>query len=593
MAVEGDGVEGEFFRIVYGDALDLHAPNFQVLVWLRSGHGNESRFFKTTKEAGQFCAKVKKKHDVYFGHGLRKAGFVENRKSQKDRGKKVSVGAIPGFVMDIDIKNDKTAKNYFVDRKGVMKRLTELENTPTMVVETGGGFHAYWLFHELWRFSGTGDREAAERMALGWQRNVMKGTGYEADSTFTVDRVWRVAGSVNHKYDPASLVEIIHHDDFNRYDPDNDFGIHQIHPDLMRKQRREDSGGQVLLVDPDPKAELPEVAVNAFKTSFEFCSTFHHKRKLPSGDTSNSGFDAAIAAFGAGATWSNQEIVDTMVVHRRQFAGNLKIGTGYYERTLRFIRGDEEVREIPRDVESATFDSISAATGLPIRRIYKYGDSTRSGKVKFFVELDGEKIIELGNIDSFTKKATWTKVRRLHYPERKGSETTSKAWGNLIDSILPHVRDETDEPSQIGMNFMGKIVRYLEDQAAVDLGDKSLMEIAGTIKQRMPHYRTGAVWLTVDEVSRWGRRHHLEGFGESEVAALLKAAGFKRRAVAIMNKATRRAESTRSYYMAPKKTIDEYYERIEDGQPESDGSGGDEVGEDGASVDATRPEKGD
>ena len=91
--------------------------------------------------------------------------------------------------------------------------ICELPFTPTIIVHSGNGIHAYWLFSELWQLETTEARESAKSTVEKWQRLLKEKAeahGWANDSTFDLARVYRVAGTKNRK-DPKKpkAVEII------------------------------------------------------------------------------------------------------------------------------------------------------------------------------------------------------------------------------------------------------------------------------------------------------------------------------------------------------------------------------------------------
>lgn len=86
---------------------------------------------------------------------------------------------------------------------------------PSVIVDSGGGLHAYWLLREPWLLDSDDARQAAEIVQRLWVQQVIG-----ADpSVHDLVRILRVPGTRNFKYDPAPLVQFI------RYDLDRTYAL--------------------------------------------------------------------------------------------------------------------------------------------------------------------------------------------------------------------------------------------------------------------------------------------------------------------------------------------------------------------------------
>jgi hypothetical protein len=76
---------------------------------------------------------------------------------------------------------------------------------PSVVVDSGGGLHGYWLLKEPWILESDDARMAAELVQRCWVQNVIG-----ADpSVHDLVRILRVPGTLNFKYEPARPVQFI------------------------------------------------------------------------------------------------------------------------------------------------------------------------------------------------------------------------------------------------------------------------------------------------------------------------------------------------------------------------------------------------
>src|SRR5690606_11668174 len=88
----------------------------------------------------------------------------------------------------------------------------ELKLQPTILVSSGGGgFHAYWLFKELWMFDGKEEQQKRAALVERFQqllRQKARECGAEVDATVYLARAYRVPGTKNFKYDEPREVRV-------------------------------------------------------------------------------------------------------------------------------------------------------------------------------------------------------------------------------------------------------------------------------------------------------------------------------------------------------------------------------------------------
>jgi hypothetical protein len=113
-------------------------------------------------------------HDVFAGAAPRRG----------EEGTKTSVPRVQACWADLDAKGDHT-------REGRLAQLRGLSFRPSMLVWTGGGYHAYWLLTKV--------AEGPERMALAETAMRLLAAGLDGDPVHDRSRVLRVAGTYNHK----------------------------------------------------------------------------------------------------------------------------------------------------------------------------------------------------------------------------------------------------------------------------------------------------------------------------------------------------------------------------------------------------------
>lgn len=77
--------------------------------------------------------------------------------------------------------------------------------TPSVVVDSGGGIHGYWLLTEPWVLDSDDARQAAELIQRAWVQQVIGAD----ESVHDLTRILRVPGTRNFKYDPPPPVQFL------------------------------------------------------------------------------------------------------------------------------------------------------------------------------------------------------------------------------------------------------------------------------------------------------------------------------------------------------------------------------------------------
>ena len=193
----------QFFRELYCDCLE----DLQVLLWRKDRklpllvplHRLEGVL--STNLAGKMVP------DLYFGVGLQGQDRVLHGSK---RGTERDVAALPGLWLDLDCDQGPEAKN---PRERALQFLDWLPfGSPSILVNSGGGFHAYFLFREPLFIRNRSDLAYAKRLSHGFQSTVIgwgNRHGYALDLTADLARVLRVPGTVNLKTDQPRRVEVV------------------------------------------------------------------------------------------------------------------------------------------------------------------------------------------------------------------------------------------------------------------------------------------------------------------------------------------------------------------------------------------------
>lgn len=201
---------------------DPPADAWMVVSWLIPGRGFRSEWIRADNldaVVGEMEDRQRAGRNVYFNVGLRAATC---QPSVSSRGTSADVCALPGLWAELDFQEGVHADaSRYPTRKALLAWLGTLPCQPTMLIESGGGFHAYWLFKECWLLETPAEQAQAARL-LGQMQRTLQGwareAGWSIDSTHDLARVLRPPGTLNVKYTPPRQVTPLHADG-PRYEP--------------------------------------------------------------------------------------------------------------------------------------------------------------------------------------------------------------------------------------------------------------------------------------------------------------------------------------------------------------------------------------
>jgi hypothetical protein len=166
--------------------------------------GRAQDFFEIVDAVGidYFC-KQHEKEDIYFGVCSRDGRTHNGTRAGKD-----NIENIPGVWCDIDFKE--------VPKDLVAKRLKEFPLKPSIIVQSGGGAHIYWLLKE--------PAEKSESKAVEDVNHRIAAYLGGDDNACDIARVLRVPGTHNYKYEPPRPVKVSRHENLF-YDIDDFLNI--------------------------------------------------------------------------------------------------------------------------------------------------------------------------------------------------------------------------------------------------------------------------------------------------------------------------------------------------------------------------------
>jgi hypothetical protein len=172
--------------------------------------------------------------NVWFAIGLL------GQRPEKGRGTADDVDAVPALVMDIDCQGGRHKEKNLPSKEEALAFLNEIPFKPSMLIWSGGGYQAYWIWTEMWSFDDTAGREQAKRLYGRWQSFIIskaKDRGWKLDNCGSIEHLFRVPGTFNHKAEPVP-VEIVEYNGF-RYSVE---AIQEFLDDIPDDSQRQSAG---------------------------------------------------------------------------------------------------------------------------------------------------------------------------------------------------------------------------------------------------------------------------------------------------------------------------------------------------------------
>lgn len=350
-----------FLATIYGDA-ELN-ETASIAIWYtqpRAGDKPDRKFptewHTDVGEAADALASLPPSFSAYYGVCLHSRPQVDaavearnvgaapqvlTKRKSFSRGFADTVTVVPGVWLDVDFGTEGHDQgNLPPDEESAMSIINEMPLEPSLLIRTGGGFHAYWLFEEPWEINTDQDRADAKAAVYGWNLLAIDTAerlgGWTVDSTADLARVLRPAGTLNPKH-PGRLVASRAISD-RRFNPD-DFEIYAQTPQTRAQSRPVPEGA--LAPGSSAPAQLLELML---ELDAGFKQTWERRRGGQFGDDA-SRYEQALASRVLAAGWSDADTLALLIQFRReQFAEGPKHDL-YYSNTLATARGDAQTAD--------------------------------------------------------------------------------------------------------------------------------------------------------------------------------------------------------------------------------------------------------
>lgn len=543
--------------------------NTYIQIWAK--HNKKTAFFDNPSGASDYACKMAEQTDVYTGVSLSPRKIpaksegemlrVDQDGPHARRCPKSHVAAIGGLWIDLDIQapHRESSKNYPPDEDHANRILDEFSRPPSILVHSGHGLHAWWLFQHLWSFTSSEGRERAQKLTMHFNQTAQTyaaESGYDLDSTHDLARIMRIPGTINHSGDEPKPVRTLQIDTGRRYTPEELRDICTVDPDLDLS----DTGAAVPVDLSDYDFELtkdlnpPTEKWQALQAVDEKVQKAWEHKRTDLADQSASGYDMSLATHAAYTEWSDQEIVSLLVAHRRKYDENLNLDRpDYYARTIKKarksaqslahkhdvqnLRGGEEEEE-EKDVYriegtvDEKLETVSEALNIPITKLVKFEGGTEPR----YALKTKEDLLFIGSIKNLDNQTLFRrKMMNAHNKvirNAKGGTFKKPRWYEIVQVLLDtmEVRDAPDSITPTGQ-FRTWVEHYLytnnvpsADEFADDEFDYNWKERAF---QGLPYRNEKGIWMNLENL----RTHVINAFDEKmaiqQLADYARASGFE------------------------------------------------------------------
>ncbi len=574
----GTGVAGghEGDTAAFFTALFAGVPEGQYLA-LFALPGERSRFVRSAQAAETAVELLRPHFDVYAGVGTRARDLGPHR-----RGGAADVAALLGLWADIDIAGPAHTdrKVYPPDEEAARGLLSAMPLQPTLIVHSGHGLQAWWLFAEAYELETAAERARLEATSRGWAALLAEkaaARGWNIDMVWDLARVLRVPGTWNRKLPDASAPVRLVSAGGPRFAGPSEFEEWAQLAGLHGGRRGAPRATAGLLVM-DPRAAPPFELFEALRANDpRFVQTWERRRRdLP--DQSPSAYDLALANAAVAAGWEDQAICDLLIAGRRKHGDDLKLREDYYARTIARARetagqraalagiltnggtgssgsagagADSAPEATPDELRAQARQAVSRALGLPVARWLQHNRE----QSRYTLVLEDGRDVAVGSVEAVTSITRFNNAvvealgRAVPLLKRAEWWAVVTALGQMVEVI------ETVDATR-----MGALRDWLRSYLA-ETREDSRAEPWKLVSQQLPFYEGGDVWVHL----RAFRLHILRVGGEQidtpDLADMLREAGFRRRQRAARIPEERRngrsATVNASYWHAPRTVLDE------------------------------------
>jgi len=491
---------------------------------------NHSRFFTDSKEAAAYALERSDAGaDVYVGVGQMAVP------PDTGRGKLEHITGLGCLWVDIDIAGP-THENKSLPptESEALKIIQGLGPQPTLIVRSGTGLHAWWLFKEFWTFDDEQDKAKAIRLARRWNdtvRSVAQGLGYDADPVKDLTRVLRVVGTKHQK--TGNLVKVIQ-ENGTRYEPD-DFEQY-----LIAEEYSGERPTGVVAVDAIEvrtwSGATPDFITRLCENDTRFQRIWERTaRDMP--DQSGSSYDMALANMLVARGHSDQEVADAIVAWRSKHGDKPEkaLRRDYLSRTIGKAKVGHQstaaftwlVNELPKtpiltdQQKKECFDRLSEMFQRRVVAFERILGEMAAYTMRF---ADPEATVHIGPAAAVLG---FEAIRNVLFDQGVIlSRANKKRWDEVASILLRICTDVEDPEGSLTGRFYGWLGEYI--RACTPSSGENWHDC---FIKNTPAIRDGQLYIHANHFEMWLRMRFRADLNKN-ITIYLNAAGFKNKVLA-------------------------------------------------------------
>jgi len=503
-------------------------------------------------------AAVEDRANVYCGIGL-----SDCDRGAANRVRNEDCAGLVGLVADVDFRAPDKSKPYPSDASVAWELLLETGLHPTIILNSGHGLQAWWLFKEAWTFDSPEERQKAILLSRSWGLTIQElanRKGAYVDSVHDVARVMRVAGTTNFK-DPGNPrpVELVFIDECRRYSD------HEFEEQLLVFAEPETDRAQVQLpAHPEANDAFPWDKHDVLLGNSEEYRGSWNRTRRDIKDKSASGWDMSLAYLCVQAGFTDAEVCAVLVASRRKHGDKIK-PTSYYGLTIAKARSSAgEQAEIPgADVpREERLEQIGADLGIPLADVQRITGET--AVYRFIMRPNGdatgrERSVELAAPALLQQTQFRAQMFNLTgIAPRKIASNAHPGWDDYVNAISA-VAEELDigEDATAQGELRSMLTEFFASNRPIELEPGTPITEPGA-----PFYREGRVWFQLSALYRYVTTIMNARITQQLLLQRLAVLGAHKRTMAVRKPGG--ARTTGHFYGVPWKSDDDYCSEGED-----------------------------
>jgi hypothetical protein len=522
----------EFLEQLWADK----PSDLYLLIWTLQD--KRSRWFQKIEEAAAFAASCQHM-DVYVGVGLSPRDYGPSRRCPSEE-----IACIGGLWADFDLQSEAHKKALPATIPDALS-IIPAGMPPTIVVATGNGAHAWWLFKEPFVFENDQEREDAARLIARWHtllRLNAAARGWAFDRLSDLARVLRIPGTINGK-DPANPKQVTVDRSTDRRYNFCDFEEvldESAIPDPEAEERAAREWAERFKDKPlviDAAARIPQELLDGWMAQdMRFQNTWLRQRHDLK-DQSQSGYDLALADFGVEAGLAEQQIVDLIVHHRSLYAQKQRTRIDYFQRTIAKAYRQGSTIDPPQAAPDAREDRPTGGSSMPGPELNKALLCEQISRVL------GVRVVRLvkitGKEPAYHMELEDAKIEFPHVGKLISQEAVRVAIAAAVGKLIPRIKPKhweqlaqvmldacIVEQGSIEMEWDGAsrtyVAQYLAETGFIESIDGQTVQ-----NQRKPMVIDGRIAINASDLQVYVNKTTFQNLSVKAIASMLAVMGGK------------------------------------------------------------------